>query len=403
MESSWAERQRRTNRLARKLAGHVLHRQDVTPSQLLGLSKLAWISDSYEGSNASYIRSTKIPALESILGANYSGLGLTDVAADVAEKLNDPSAEELVAHHTGFTNFYNAFRNSVGGWVKDNFPILLSLFRQASEARTDAERLEIVRQISTLERIPKANNKGQRMRSEYFLAPAFFILDPEIRFPIINGSNNVQELLNSLDASNSSLEDQYLSMVQLYGNGGIRDAADLDQLGGDDLPDFIPSSDGKTRKQILTATNTEEGSGLSLKDEADIESLQESKNLINKRIHNQITNQLQEKLSEFTLLEGCTNDAMFDVMVKNYDSKRNDLIIEVKSSSERSHVRMAIGQVYDYWFNTKGEIGEHIAILLPEKPSTEILSLLSWLGIGAMWLNEGHLNSLDEWLEHLKD
>ena len=404
MESSWAERQRRTNKLARLLAGKVLHQPSVSSSQLLGLAKLAWITNSYEGRNASYIRRTKIPALADILDTDYAGYDLADVARDIASQLNDKSARKLVAAHTGFTNFYNSYRNSVALWVEANFSVLLPLFRQVFAANTDDARLRVVRAIEKLDGIPKANREHERMRAEYFLAPAFFILDPQIRFPIINGDKGVQDLLRAMEVSNASLQNQYLSMVRLYGVGGIRDAADLDQVRGD-LTDFIPSTDGTTRKQILAEKDTAEGTDLSLKDEGDIESLQVARTNRSKRLHNQMTNQLREVLSDYTLLEGCGNegnDAMFDVLVKNYDSGGNDLMIEVKSSSEPAHVRMAVGQLYDYWFNVKGDVEEHLAVLLPEKPATGLLGLLAWLNIGTMWLKDGCVDTEDEWLKQLK-
>ena len=199
MESSWAERQCRTNKLARLLAGKVLHRPSVSPSQLLGLAKLAWITNSYEGRNAGYIRRTKIPALADILDTDYAGYDLADVARDIASQLNDKSARNLVAAHTGFTNFYNSYRNSVALWVEANFSVLLPLFRQVFAANTDDARLRVVRAIEKLDGIPKANREHERMRAEYFLAPAFFILDPRIRFPIINGNTNVQALLRAME------------------------------------------------------------------------------------------------------------------------------------------------------------------------------------------------------------
>ena len=400
MESRWAERQRRTNKLARLLAGKVLHQPSVSPSQILGLARLAWITRSFEGKNAGYIRRTKIPALADILDTDYAGYDLADVARDIASQLNDKSAKDLVAAHTGFTNFYNPYRRSVALWVEANFSVLLPLFQQVFDANTNDARLRVVRAIEKLGGIPKANREHERMPAEYFLTPAFFILDPQIGFPIINGNTNVQALLRAMEVSNASLQNQYSSMVRLIGVGGIRDAADLDQIGGD-LPDFIPSTNGTTRKQILAEKDTAEGTNLSLKDEGDIESLQVAQTKRSKRLHNQMTNQLREALSDYILLEGCGNDAKFDVLVKNYDRSGNDLMVEVKSSSEPAHVRMAVGQLYDYWFNVMGDVEEHLAVLLSEKPATGLLGLLAWLNIGTMWLKDGCLYTEDEWLAKL--
>lgn len=86
-------------------------------------------------------------------------------------------------------------------------------------------------------------------------------------------------------------------MVDLIGTEGIRDAADLDQV-RDDLAGFITG-----RKKLLEKKQTE-GRKLQLKDEADIESLQEARSVIHKRIHNKLTNELRKLLSSYTLIEG---------------------------------------------------------------------------------------------------
>ena len=91
---------------------------------------------------------------------------------------------------------------------------------------------------------------------------------------------------------------------------------------------------------------------------------------------------------------------MFDVLVKKYD-KKHDLIIEAKSSLERPNIRMAIGQLHDYWFNLKGNDVPHIAILLPNKPDTDCISFLEWMDVGIMWFENTELCTSTERLEHL--
>ena len=398
MSVDWAERQRHTNRLVRTLANHLFSRKTLTARQLYGLSKLAWITNSYEGDAAAYIISTKIPALSDVTGTDYSNNSLKQVAQKISKQYGDATMHNLIVGHSGFTNFYKAYRNSVLLWIEENISKLIPLYKSAYTVSGEEERLRIVKAIAGLPGIPKANHPEQLMKPEYFLTPAFFMLDPEIRFPLINGNEWVQKLLNALQVRDSGLVSQYRAMVDLYGQGGIVDAADLDQVGRD-LPDFLSTKKGKATKKLLEPKSTETDGELPLKDEADVEAIKKSGSITLRRIHNQLTNKLRGSLTKFTLLEGRSDSCMFDVLVKNYDGNDNDLLIEVKSSIESPHVRMAIGQLFDYWFNLKGNEEPYLAVLLPERPTKEIETCLEWLDIGLMWFEKERLCTINKWLE----
>jgi len=399
MSDDWAERQRHTNRLTRRLAGHLFMGTEVTSRQLYGLSKLAWITNSYEGQAAAYIRSTKIPALGDVFGKDFSSASLEHVAKEIAEELDDDSLIELICVHSGFTNFYKAYRNSVFSWIEDNHSVLLPLYKSAFNSQSEQERLNLINAITKLPGIPKANHPDQQMRPEYFLTPAFFILDPDIRFPLINGNEWVQNLLSALEVADSDLPSQYKALVRLYGEGGIRDAADLDQVRRD-LPDILTTSKRKATIKLLEKKNTADGE-LPLKDEADVEAIRKAGSITHRRIHNQLTNNLKKSLTKYTLLEGKSQSCMFDVLVKRYNNTGNDLLIEVKSSAESPHVRMAVGQLFDYWFALKGEEEPHLAVLLPERPADEVVSFLQWMDVGLMWFVNHRLCAEDDWLDHL--
>jgi hypothetical protein len=77
----------------------------------------------------------------------------------------------------------------------------------------------------------------------------------------------------------------------------------------------------------------------------------------------------------------------------------NRKIIEVKAGITRGYVREAIGQVLDYVFQLKRINNEDWdpVILLPGKPSEDLVSLISSLGIGLVWETENSfLASLSE-------
>lgn len=399
MSVDWANRQRRTNYLARKIADFVFKQPVITPSQLYGLTNLSWITNSYEGENASYIKSTKIPAFESIFGKNYKSLSLEQVAKDIAVSLNDYSITKLIQEHTGFTNFYKAYRNSSLIWVKSNFDFLLPMYKAAYFAKDNSDRKKLIEEIQKIPGIPKANHSEQLMKAEYFLTPAFFMLDEEIKFPLINGNEGVKNLLKALNVQRDDLLTQYSSMVKLYGIGGIEDAADLDQVGSD-LPDFLETKKKKAQKSLLKIKETKNIYKLQLKDEEDVEVIRNAGTIKQRKIHNQLTNMLMSSLSSYTLLEGRDNSCMFDVLVQKYNQKQ-DLIIEVKSSLEKPNIRMAVGQLYDYWYCLKGDEKPYIAILLPEAPDSECIKFLEWMDIGLLWFDKDQLYTSTEWLRKI--
>ncbi|MSP27976.1 MAG: hypothetical protein EXR80_05985 [Methylococcales bacterium] len=405
MSENWAERQRLTNQLVRISADYVFNQKTVLAEQLseqlYGLCKLTWTTSSYDGDNPAYIRSTKIPALSSIFQNNCSDNSIEDIAKEISKILvHQPNVSKWITSHTGFTSFYGGYRNSSLEWIKDNFLELLPLFKEAFYLSSDEQRLELIKKVAHLPSIPSPNDKKE-MPPEYLITPVFFALDSRIRFPIINGEERIKKLLSKLKVTDASLDSQFSEMIKLYGTGGIKDAADLDQIGRD-IIDFVQTTVKQPTKKLLTSKPTTGGeTELPLKDESDLISLQEARTVTSKRLHNGLTNKLKSYLTNYTLLEGCDNRAMFDVLVKNYDANEHDLLIEVKRSSEAAHIRMAIGQLYDYWFTIKGDVEPHLAILIPNKPDKDIIKLLEWLDIGILWFSGEELETCCDCLNML--
>ena len=89
------------------------------------------------------------------------------------------------------------------------------------------------------------------------------------------------------------------------------------------------------------------------------------------------------------------------ILVKNCFEKKFDLLVEIKSSVEISDIRMAVGQLFDYWFRLKGDIPQNLAILLPERPRESCVDFLKWMEIYLMWFENESLCTADEELKHL--
>ena len=395
LSENWGIRQRRTNRLVRFCAGYLLNQDDVTPEQIYGLCMLTWITSSHDPQTGAYIKSTKIPGLSHVFDNDFSKMALSEIS----DKISDISAfeltvvREMIEKGTGFSHFYQAYRNSSLGWMKKNFEVVYSLFMRVYRIRSDSGARKIIKEIQEIPSIPKGNNAIGNMAPEYLLTPLFFSLDNRLRFPIINGNENVQNLLKALNVKNTDLVSQFDAMVQLIGQSGIEDAADLDRLRGD-LADYLEDKNGQSKRKKLTTKPTE-GKALPLKDEHDIEIIKSSLSTKAKRVHNRMTNELKallEKKGYDRPDEGNTNENMYDALVTKFDGKK-DLLIEVKSSAEVPHVRMAVGQLLDYsrMFNKPENIVK--AVLLPGEPIDRIKDYLKNVGIYLLWFENERLYS----------
>lgn len=391
MSDMWATRQRQTNKVARKLAYWLFQQNSITPQQIYGLAKLAWITTgNYTNTDSSYINSTKIPALADILGETLP-TDLPRACRRVATVLGDNSLYDDLQQHTGFTNFYNAYRNTAANWTTDHFGDLLDITRLAYSAQTPVQHLDIIDRIRDLPGIPHPT-LGHRCAPENFLSPLCFMLDPQCRFPIINGNQFVRQMLRKLRANQASLQDQYRALVSLYGQNGIQDAADID-MAGRDLADFV-NIEGQEAKRALLTAKPVEGNELPLKDAQDVNAIRDTGEHWQRRLHNQITNRLKHVFPQFTLQEGNSQQCRFDVLLRGYG--KLDLLIEVKSSVDMASVRMAVGQLFSYWYALNPDQDIELVVVLPEKPEQSVQDYLDWMKIGLLWLENGYFSTLTE-------
>jgi len=68
-----------------------------------------------------------------------------------------------------------------------------------------------------------------------------------------------------------------------------------------------------------------------------------------------------------------------------YEEARRNLV-EAKSSTKREYIRMAVGQLLDYSYLGRADLGSpKMAILLPRKPDTSLFGWLSELNISIIW------------------
>ena len=70
--------------------------------------------------------------------------------------------------------------------------------------------------------------------------------------------------------------------------------------------------------------------------------------------------------------------------------RQSRILIEAKSSTSREHIRMAVGELLDYSFQIRNNLGKsRMAILLPEKPDPASVNWLSAQKISLIWRENG--------------
>lgn len=136
---------------------------------------------------------------------------------------------------------------------------------------------------------------------------------------------------------------------------------------------------------------------LTKKDGSDLEFLKAAQTVTMRRKHNEMTESLRMLLPD--VKQGMGKESMYDALIKNYDGAHRDLLVEVKSSTELAHVRMAVGQLFSYWHAKCPSKEQDLAVLLPAKPKPNIIGFLQWMNIGLLWLSDGKLYTMDAWLE----
>ena len=381
----WGNRELRTSKLVRLCTEYLLNNK-IDGTSIYGLCMLTWITKSNDPSNGTYIRSTKLPALSYIFKLDFLEMPYEEVGEEIAEltgkKLRE--IEELIYNGTGYTNFYNAFRNSSKSWIEKYTDKIEPLIKKGYNLKSDREAESIILEIAQLPEIPKGNNAKGKMAPESLLTPLFFSLDKRLRFPLINRKEGVTKLLKQLGVNNLRLIDQFRAITDVIGKGDIQTSIDFDRLGGE-LPYFVRIDGEKPKRKKLKQKSEKE---LGLKDEEDLIVLKKALTTKARRLHNHMTNLLINKLMEYDLHEGNAKENMFDVLVKNINDKHSDLLIEVKSSSKTADVRMAVGQLMDYSRQLDNYDNTYLAVFLPEKPIQHVIDFLKYHDFNLLWIEE---------------
>ena len=252
---------------------------------------------------------------------------------------------------------------------------MADLVRQALELKpNDQSRFALAREIDKLPGVPSPKNAGRKANAAVILTPLIACLDPDERFPVINGREGVSRLLRALHLANRNLEDQVKGMINLIGQFGVSDSFMIDVLALDiaALAPKLTVQRTKPKHQIADR----KGKSLPIFDEAERESVQRSGTIVYRNRHKKMTNALHQKFKECEITQGTDSHCRYDVLVSKYDGMNRDLLIEVKPDPDMGSIGIAIGQLLDYRRFLPHRAGTDLALLTMSRPQKTYLDLL---------------------------
>jgi len=375
----WYEVEQNTCTLLKAVVAHRLPAQ-MSGDDFWNLMRLTWINAFRGEPVENHWRDLKIPALADLFTASQpdsdsieSAVGAMQLPAGVAQ---------AAVSATGMINFYTAYRYSCQRWCGQNQDSLRDIVQRATDlGSNDQERLDLAAGIEALPRIPSPN-RMRKMEAAGAVTPLVACLDPSGRFPIINGQTSVRKLLHRFKLDHSGLESQIKGFINLVGQFGISDALMIDVLAGElsELSWNLAESENQ-----FEATGDDEGSELQDLDEAERTATINSGTIQYRARHRMMTKAFKKLLSQFVLKQGNKPDCMYDVLVKGYDGKKRDLLIEAKPDPDRGAIRIAIGQLLDYRRHLSNRAGTDLAFLTITKPEPMYIELLLDLQISVLW------------------
>lgn len=214
---AWYDTERNTADLVKAVLEAVPareRRERLSGEDIWALLKLTWISKGKKnGETTIHYKKLRETALETLFG----DMNPTSKIMSAAEK------------RTGHVNAYRAYRNSLEDWCKQNAVLLRSIREDAKSLRSDdKDRLDLASRIANLRPVPTPKHKKTKPASD-FLTPLVAAIDPESRFPMINGARHVEKRLADLGLTSRSLREQVEGLIRCMDELGL-DAQGLDTM-----------------------------------------------------------------------------------------------------------------------------------------------------------------------------
>jgi hypothetical protein len=354
-----------------------LKKKRMTPEKLHALCQLTWG------------KGNKLRPLWTL----WEKSGEVPILSDYS-KLKDYGFPQKIVNYMqydiGIVNFYAAYHNSSYIWIKRNFKTLSPMVHKAATLKNDDEARELIETIQKLPGIPKPIKRSSKISATSLLTPLFCCLDPRMRFPIINKAEHVINLHTKLGISGFTTIDKFNTLTRLIDQYGIKNAFMLDVASNKISRMRITGVVGEMVTMIKKSDKL-----LDEKDDSDINVIIKTRSRKAVRLHNSMTNKLVKLCVQFgyKVHEGIEPNK-FDALIKNYDGNGKDLLVEAKSSINRSHLRLAVGQLFDYRRGLRRRVATDLAVLLPANPGNDNIAYLRDVGVYILWFNNLKLNKI---------
>lgn len=387
--SGWYQAERNTASLVQQV---IADRgvETLSGSDLWNLFRLCWWTRSED-----HWRRIKVPALAGLYKAHDLSL-----KANLHTTLSSASAlprrlVSIASKETGFVNFRPVWRQSSEPWCHQNAGKLRRLLMHVTKlkAEDDEERCQIARMVAALPRIPSPSGKLP-CRAALLLTPFVMCLDPQGRFPVVNGREAVTDLLSAMELRAAPLDKQVEGMLFLLGRYTIADAMMIDVLVDSEQLRKLARALVSFHRQEGASKRTETSTPLRYYDDAEREATRKATNIIFRHLHNTMTKALGVKFAGLPISQGTAPNCRFDALVHDYDGQGRDLLIEAKPDTDRGSIRIAIGQLLDYRRFLPNPDSSDLAILTIGPPADEYLDLLKSLNISALWFTDEGCASL---------
>ena len=396
------DRMQRTRELVRAAWSRLVDADRVNATTMEGLCRLTWVTVSQktpDGIGPEYWRTTKVPALVTIYGLDERRVAdLEEAASAIESQEHDARLASLVRAPTGFANFYSAYRNRVLPWLEANEPAVTGILARAASSESDFVAREVLASVEALPPIWKAPGRDA-MAPVLALGPLLACLAPNARLPILNGASHVRALMRRLRVANNGLADQCDAFTGLLGitrmaafkEGPLVNAFELDVCGSHFGAELLAAVEPRPVQQAaLASVPTGADQDIPVKDEADVQGVAKGGAIQQRRIHNQMTNALRALAAQAGLrvTESTDPAAKHDALVHNYDGRGRDLLVEVKSSTDRGVVRLAVGQLLDYRRSVERPAATDLLVLLPEAPDADTVEYLHAANVRCSWFSK---------------
>ncbi len=280
---------------------------------------------------------------------------------------------------TGIVGYRKPFRPKLIAFLRRHLKPISQAFGIVSSSSGDP-RQKVYRAMKLLDALPlmPAYNGGETSVLNGITA-ALACLDPHKCFPIVNV--NTTSLLHSIGAQRDA--EGVILLIGLIGQYNIATNLELDVY-SQWYSEIFPIN----RKRKLThKINNSQGREVGEKSEAEGYAELSKRKVKIRKEHNQLINKFRSTIiGKYHVLR----ESVFDVLIQDWKKDRM-LLVEAKTgtrgASGRSQLRQAIGQLFDYrytCFPGRGDVID-LALLTPDKPQDDVLSLLESLNIYALW------------------